>query len=246
MKLVLHLLLPAYLSWHINPDTDTGNPWEGHNMEDYHQMTKFMPDILPLIMAVTTGYNHIDVAKIESYGCWCVKLGSGQKRFGGKPADDFDEICKQWYRLRHCLVLEGGTCQNTKALDNYWVEIPRDASGVTNTLSNEVDTHCFPMSQYPDEDQKNCILNVCRVDYIHAKMLLEKYDEMDIGSRPAATCESGDRENDNDRRHNTCEVTDVYPFVKLIREDDNDNRDKREIDTLVENYRLAAIYGNQK
>merc|ERR1712110_1134538 len=29
-------------------------------------------------MAVTTGYNHIDVAKIESYGCWCVKLGSGQ------------------------------------------------------------------------------------------------------------------------------------------------------------------------
>jgi len=223
---------------------ENDDPWHEHDVENFKQFTKFIPDVLPLLLQHTAAYSHVDIDKISNYGCWCSKLGSGRDRFGGRPSDDFDEICKRWFRLRHCLVLEGGTCRDTKALESYYVEIPKDANGVATTLSDDVHFHCYPTALWNDEIQRNCILNICRVDYIHAKMLLEKYVELDIGSQPVAVCESGDRTGEGNGRHNTCQVTDVYPFVELISTETDENRQRRAIQS--KDNRLAAKFRNKE
>lgn len=238
---ILNLLIPVYFA--INNSTNR-NSWQHHDIQDFREITKFIPDVLPLILEFTTSYWNIDYNKLSNYGCWCSKLANGRERFGGRAVDDFDEICKKWFRLRHCLNLEGGTCLYTRTLESYYVHLPKDTHGITK-LSDDVDFHCFPTAQYPNEDQKNCILNICRVDYIHANMLLEKYVEMEIGNNPIKRCETGDRDDNGNGRHNTCEVTDVYPFVKLILvNDSNDSRFKRGINSNNNSHRLAAKFRN--
>jgi len=191
-------------------NTSPEDPMAGHNVEDFVQITKYIPDVIPLLVAAVPGYATVDYEKIASYGCWCGKLNAGRDRYGGPALDDFDEICKRWFRLRHCLVLEGGTCRTVKALDSYYVDIP---NGV---LSDDADFHCHPTSLLNDEAQKSCILNICRVDYIYAKELLEKYVELGIGSRDPLVCDNGDRNKTDQQRHNTCEVTDSFPYVSLL------------------------------
>merc|ERR1711879_757919 len=33
--------------------------------------------------------------KLPTYGCWCTKIYNGNG-YGGRPADDLDELCKKW------------------------------------------------------------------------------------------------------------------------------------------------------
>ena len=239
MKLLL--LLATGFSAQDAPSSDTEvtntntDPLAGHNVEDFVQITKYIPDVIPLLVAALPEYASIDYDRIASYGCWCGKLNAGRDRLGGPALNDFDEICKRWFRLRHCLVLEGGTCRTVKALDSYYVDLPN------GQFSDDADFHCHPTSLLEDETQKSCILNICRVDYIYAKELLEKYIEMDIGSGSVPVCDHGDRNRTDHQRHNTCEVVDEYPYVSLLSDSGlgTDNLVKRSVDDLNREKRMS-------
>ena len=85
------------------------------------EFTTLISDTLERIKNYTTAYDHVDIEKINNYGCWCQKIGGGDS-IGGNAVDEFDEICKQWYKKRHCLKLEGGSCRGAKVLKNYYAE----------------------------------------------------------------------------------------------------------------------------
>lgn len=90
------------------------------------------------------------------------------------------------------------------------------------------------------------MLNICRVDFIYAKLLLEKYIELDIGNYPTQSCPIQDRHEDDHQRHNTCEVTDEYPYVILLSDSGiggTGGRKKRDIrrNKKMRKHRLAKL-----
>ena len=81
------------------------------------EVKKFITQVLPTILEHTNTYD-FNVTTLNTYGCWCAKFHYGRSVFGGRHEDVFDEICKNWIKNRHCLVLDGGTCQ-TVGFDSY-------------------------------------------------------------------------------------------------------------------------------
>ena len=97
------------------------NPWEEQDLTGLIEFTTFITDVIEIMKNHTTAYDHVDIEKINNYGCWCQKFGSGES-IGGKSVDEFDEICKDWYKKRRCLKLVGGSCKGAKVLKNYYTK----------------------------------------------------------------------------------------------------------------------------
>jgi len=192
------------------------NPWQGKDLTEFTRFTRFIPDFLSTLIASTTEYDHVDIDKIQNYGCWCRRLSAKDSvNIGGRSMDEFDELCKTWYRNRHCLELPGGTCKPVKQLLNYYVKL--NGTG----LSNSYVDHCMPTEENIDDpDSLGCNLMACRIDYLHAFNLMKKYDEMDIGNNPVQ-CERSDQKIKQEDFTRKCAMLDAPPFVVCEKEGDS-------------------------
>ena len=144
------------------------NPWLNKDLTEFTRFTRFIPDFLSTLIASTTEYDHVDIEKIQDYGCWCRRLAAKDTgNIGGRAMDEFDELCKTWYRNRHCLELAGGTCKPVKQLSNYYVKL----NGTK--LSTSYDDHCKPTEENIDDPETlACNLNACRIDYLQIEILI--------------------------------------------------------------------------
>ena len=51
-----------------------------------------------------------DFAKLASHGCWCSRMGDEYPLGGSSAVDALDDLCRNWFKQRKCMTLEGGRC----------------------------------------------------------------------------------------------------------------------------------------
>ena len=99
-----------------------------------------------------------DIENLLKHGCWCAKLDSTNQftHFlgGPEPVDDIDQVCKNWFKARHCNDhLIGGTCRSE---NNELLK-----SGSYSVL---IDTGCLDFSECHNTDniceEESCIIDL--------------------------------------------------------------------------------------
>ena len=81
--------------------------------------------VLDKVMNDTVTFNNL-----LDHGCWCAKLDptSDMTMLGGAtPIDELDDICRRWFRMRHCNDrLSGGSCHQQPKNDHYEINLLED------------------------------------------------------------------------------------------------------------------------
>lgn len=90
----------------------------------------------------------IDYDEITNHGCWCSKFGLGFGA-GGDPVDELDEICRQWFYARRCVMLPGGRCETGFSAETYNIK-----------YENKIHKRC----QDSSKPGMNCLYHLCVID----------------------------------------------------------------------------------
>lgn len=90
----------------------------------------------------------IDYEDITNHGCWCSKFGLGFGA-GGDPIDALDEICRQWFYARRCVMLPGGRCENGFTAETYEIK-----------YENKIQKRC----QDSSKPGMQCLYHLCVID----------------------------------------------------------------------------------
>jgi len=181
------------------------------------EFPKIMKDLLEVIHTTTGEYRHVHLNHIERHGCWCSKLTAGRSANGGKESDDYDGHCRDWFKQRHCMVLDdGGPCASTASTDfnSYPVQLVTHVSDVLY-LSESIDVHCGPSAAIQDSNIRHCALTMCRVDYQNVKKM---FDDFSTIAGQHVECENPQDEHEpGEGGHNKCTLHNEAPYVEITR-----------------------------
>lgn len=231
-------------------------------------MSRYVSDALPLILQNSNIYD-VNITKIENHGCWCSKLGQDSAHFrGGKSKDNYDSLCKTWFKTRNCMARRDNMCSQV-VFDHYQINLKsevslRKRSVPSVSLYDNVEQHCGQVMAMDDGNEKDCILNICKVDYVALSQLIEMYDDALVGEAGEECKSQEDSEDDDDsgrgdndesdeeKYKKECMISETWPYV-VLETDDNDHlfrsrffRKKRNVGGVRGNFRLAKRYSKQK
>lgn len=90
----------------------------------------------------------LEIGQLTKHGCWCSKLDQvTHPGNGGKPIDDLDRICKNWFKSRNCLKLYQGSC--------YGHQVPFYSLDMNTCILNDA----------------QCAFDICRLDLYYAELV---------------------------------------------------------------------------
>jgi len=99
--------------------------------------------------------------KLAIHGCWCSRMDSDSFALGGITAlDALDDICKNWFKQRNCMRLEGGRCNRRDT------SYARSGNGSCEDAVNIYNINSF------------CAQDTCSVDEFYAERIANALNDM--------------------------------------------------------------------
>ena len=138
-----------------------------------HDIYQVFPDSGNSLLDLVLQSNTINSTLLKSHGCWCSKLdtiNSTPNTSGGEAIDELDNLCKQWFKTRHCNDdLVGGSCYNLDPItqaQNYYYQVQYDDNQLSSLHVDKIvnSAICNSVNQITGRVFEDCEKDSCLID----------------------------------------------------------------------------------